>query len=103
MEDGDAQVCSFCGQTQDQARALIAGPGVQVCDECIAFGTEFLADEVAEPSSDPGEPVVCSFCGTSTPATSVVASPGGVCICRACVQRARDSIDEQRSGPPDGP
>lgn len=40
MEDADARVCSFCGKTQEQVRKLIAGPGVHMCDECIAFGTE---------------------------------------------------------------
>jgi ATP-dependent Clp protease ATP-binding subunit ClpX len=27
--------CSFCGKQQDQARRLIAGPDVNICDECV--------------------------------------------------------------------
>ncbi len=27
--------CSFCGHTQGQARQLIAGPGVNICDACV--------------------------------------------------------------------
>lgn len=27
--------CSFCGKPQSQARRLIAGPGVYICDECV--------------------------------------------------------------------
>ena len=27
--------CSFCGKTQTEAKTLIAGPGVFICDECV--------------------------------------------------------------------
>ena len=27
--------CSFCGAPQSEARTLIAGPGVYICDECV--------------------------------------------------------------------
>lgn len=37
--------CSFCGKPQDQARRLIAGPGVYICDECIELCTSILEDE----------------------------------------------------------
>jgi hypothetical protein len=38
-------VCSFCGKRQDQARRLIAGPGVFICDECVQLCNEILAQE----------------------------------------------------------
>lgn len=34
--------CSFCGKGQDQVRKLIAGPGVFICDQCIALCQEAL-------------------------------------------------------------
>jgi ATP-dependent Clp protease ATP-binding subunit ClpX len=37
--------CSFCGKSQSQARRLIAGPNVYICDECVALCTEIIADE----------------------------------------------------------
>jgi ATP-dependent Clp protease ATP-binding subunit ClpA len=37
--------CSFCGKSQDQAKKLIAGPGVYICDECIDLCSEILAEE----------------------------------------------------------
>jgi hypothetical protein len=37
--------CSFCGKSQTQARKLVAGPGVYICDECIDLCTEILAGE----------------------------------------------------------
>ena len=27
--------CSFCGKTQDEVYKIIAGPGVNICDECV--------------------------------------------------------------------
>ncbi|MHC8522738.1 ATP-dependent protease ATP-binding subunit ClpX [Rossellomorea sp. H39__3] len=38
--------CSFCGETQDQVRKLVAGPGVYICDECIELCTEIVEEEL---------------------------------------------------------
>ena len=40
--------CSFCGKARPQLRRLIAGPGVYVCDECVALCVEILEDEIGE-------------------------------------------------------
>ena len=37
--------CSFCGKPQSEARRLIAGPGVYICDECIELCMSILEDE----------------------------------------------------------
>jgi ATP-dependent protease Clp ATPase subunit len=37
--------CSFCGKGQQQVKKLIAGPGVYICDECIALCNEILTEE----------------------------------------------------------
>jgi ATP-dependent Clp protease ATP-binding subunit ClpX len=34
--NADEERCSFCGTWKKQTRALIAGPGVYICDECVA-------------------------------------------------------------------
>ena len=39
--------CSFCGKAQDEARRLIAGPGVYICDECVEICSEIIEEEVA--------------------------------------------------------
>ncbi|MXW41019.1 MAG: ATP-dependent protease ATP-binding subunit ClpX [Synechococcus sp. SB0668_bin_15] len=39
--------CSFCRKTQGEARRLIAGPGVYICDECIDLCNEILDEEFA--------------------------------------------------------
>jgi hypothetical protein len=40
--------CSFCGKARPQLRRLIAGPGVYVCDECVALCVDILEDEIGE-------------------------------------------------------
>ena len=45
-ESKDRQICcSFCGKPQEQARRLIAGPGVYICDECIELCMSIVEDE----------------------------------------------------------
>ena len=52
-ESKDRQICcSFCGKPQEQARRLIAGPGVYICDECIELCGEILEEELGEEEPD---------------------------------------------------
>lgn len=37
--------CSFCGKTQKEVRKLIAGPGVNICDSCVALCAEVVQTE----------------------------------------------------------
>jgi hypothetical protein len=37
--------CSFCGKSRDAVEKLISGPGVYICDECIALCNRILAEE----------------------------------------------------------
>jgi ATP-dependent protease Clp ATPase subunit len=34
--------CSFCGKNQQQVRALVAGPHVFICDECVGACVAYL-------------------------------------------------------------
>ena len=40
--------CSFCGKPRPQLRKLVAGPGVYICDECVALCVEILEEEIGE-------------------------------------------------------
>src|SRR2546421_9199084 len=40
--------CSFCNKHQNDVRKLIAGPGVYICDECIALCNDIIAEELGE-------------------------------------------------------
>lgn len=47
--------CSFCNKSQHDVRKLIAGPGVFVCDECVALCNDIIQEEAgaaAEPKAD---------------------------------------------------
>ena len=46
-DDSKQLRCSFCGKTQDQVRRLVAGPGVYICDECIALCNDIISEEFA--------------------------------------------------------
>ena len=37
--------CSFCGKTQESVKKIVAGPGVYICDECIALCNGIIEEE----------------------------------------------------------
>ena len=37
--------CSFCGKTNEQVRRMVAGPNVQICNECITLCQEIISDD----------------------------------------------------------
>ena len=37
--------CSFCGKSQNEVTRLVAGPGVNICNECIALCQEIIEDD----------------------------------------------------------
>lgn len=39
--------CSFCGKSQKEAKKLIAGPGVCICDECVSLCYDVVKHELA--------------------------------------------------------
>ncbi len=41
-------MCSFCGKSHAEVRKLIAGPGVYICDSCIAVCKNILDKELNE-------------------------------------------------------
>jgi ATP-dependent Clp protease ATP-binding subunit ClpX len=40
---GTALYCSFCRKAEDEVARLIAGPGVHICDECVALCERLLS------------------------------------------------------------
>src|SRR5262245_55428088 len=37
--------CSFCGKSQHEARKLIAGPTVFICDECVELCMDIVRED----------------------------------------------------------
>jgi ATP-dependent protease Clp ATPase subunit len=91
--------CSFCGQDRRQVKALIAGPGVFICDVCIDRVHEVLAVTgrtastpiaLIQQVNDETRTERCSFCGKSRHRVSAMASAGDTRICNECLQQCRD-------------
>lgn len=40
--------CSFCGKEKELVKQLVAGPGVNICNECILLCVAVLFDELAQ-------------------------------------------------------
>lgn len=48
--------CSFCGKPQEVVKKIIAGPGVYICDECVALCQDIIDEGVYE-TEEKHEPV----------------------------------------------
>lgn len=44
----DSVHCSFCGKSQDEVKKIVAGPGVYICNECVALCKEIIDQELEE-------------------------------------------------------
>ena len=88
--DGDLLRCSFCGQAQRQVAKLIAGPGVYICDGCVALARTW-------PSvSYPGRAWSC--CGTWTPGKGRLVAHHATAICDQCLDLCDEIIAEEQAG-----
>jgi ClpX C4-type zinc finger len=38
-------LCSFCGKPNTEVSTVIAGPGVQICDQCVALCVTILDEQ----------------------------------------------------------
>ena len=52
---GKYVVCSFCGKASTEVEKLIAGPGVNICNECVA-----LCDDIVRESRTAAAPMAAS-------------------------------------------
>ena len=48
--------CSFCGRRENQASRLIAGPGVNICSECVSACSDLLREELELEQGIAGKP-----------------------------------------------
>jgi hypothetical protein len=93
-----ALACTFCGRSQRQARKLIAGPGVYICDACVELAGGVVRSAAAPgpihaaPEQDGG--TRCRFCTKRrdhvtgmavTPAEPGDTFAGPAAICAECL------------------
>jgi ATP-dependent Clp protease ATP-binding subunit ClpX len=48
MDNGEPIACSFCGKAEAQVKSMISGPGVYICDECVALAQSIINTENKE-------------------------------------------------------
>ena len=44
-EKNHSDVCSFCGRPAEQVDGMVAGPNVNICNECIALCNDILENQ----------------------------------------------------------
>ncbi|MEU6341626.1 ClpX C4-type zinc finger protein [Streptomyces sp. NPDC046977] len=45
--------CSFCGKSAAEIDKLVAGPGVYICNECVALSASIIDGSLGTPSGRP--------------------------------------------------
>jgi hypothetical protein len=112
---GPAGPCSFCGRSRSEVDKLIAGPGVFICDQCVAQATRLSAGAAVEDRAEgtmrlepSGSQVRCSFCGKQAVqgmllvASRLAGAPGGKVgqgarICDECLDLCLSILAETAS------
>jgi len=40
-------ICSFCGRSSDEVDAIVTGPGVNICNECVQYAQDIIKSDVS--------------------------------------------------------
>jgi len=43
-------VCSFCGRSSEEVEAMVTGPGVNICNECVRYAADIIKSDLAHRS-----------------------------------------------------
>lgn len=76
--------CSFCRKQLAEVRQLIAGPGVSICNECVALSAQIIAE-----GHGAAKPPEGSTCQMHQQAAVSVCRRCGTFLCAACGGAAR--------------
>jgi hypothetical protein len=87
--------CSFCGRTQHEAGKLIAGPGVMICDSCVAIAGPVTRTRTADPPFVVGPESQCSFCTKWPRPDLAIATNQSFSICGECLDLCDEIINEE--------
>lgn len=109
---GTELACTFCGRSQRKVRKLIAGPGVYICEACIALAGDTVTSGSAAgtplgrmhavPEQDGG--ARCRFCAkrrdqvtglAAMPAGSGDTFAGPAAICMECLALCNEILAEE--------
>ena len=86
--------CSFCGKTQHKVKALVAGPGVAICDACVELCNSVIA---AIPEGSERKPVKADWLD-AYPTEQMLSMLGGMAkVYDDVSNRLRHSVDILRA------
>ena len=109
---GPAGPCSFCGRSREECAKLIAGPGVFICERCVAHASGLAVGAQVEDRAEApmlleasGSEVRCGFCGKQARqvrhlvASGLASAPGGkfgqgTRICDECLVLCEEILAE---------
>ena len=95
---GELQTCSFCGRDQKHLKTLISGPGVFICNKCVAQADAVLDGGIEATLHRVSHEAVadrCSFCGRRRHQVLAMAVAGNARICAECLHLCHEIIDER--------
>ena len=85
--------CSFCNRSQGEGVRVIAGPGVDICRECVSICNQILAEDSAGDQAQFGAPDRrfeenggCALCGSNVRLEKMTSVPGCGRICSVCLE-----------------
>ncbi len=95
--------CGFCGEDPSRAWHILAGPGIAVCDRCVARFDDVVSESdghIAASAPTGGPFSSCSFCGKGAHEVGLVVGAvrhGEVdpVICHGCVRLCADILGGQ--------
>lgn len=50
MSSDRQYVCSFCGRSSEDVEAMVTGPGVNICNECVRYAEEIIRSDLTRRS-----------------------------------------------------
>jgi ATP-dependent protease Clp ATPase subunit len=83
------RACTFCGSAEADVPALVTGPGVAICDSCVAYAGSVVTP--SRPGSTPS-PLGCSFCERRPDQTGRLVAGPDVRICEFCLRHCADVL-----------
>jgi len=92
-DDHKLLTCSFCGKNQNEVGKLIAGPSVQICNECVRTCDEILTQENVEATenklkaaSGTAEERLCGICMEARETDELIFLPHAAYMCATCLE-----------------
>jgi kynureninase len=102
-ESRERPYCSFCGRTQGNTLRVVAGPGADICQECVwtarsvlATGTRATTPTATIGKLAPGaDEERCSFCAKPDHQVAGLVAAGEARICDECLALCQEIFTEE--------